>query len=113
MKERLKLLRKTVGLNQKKFGEKIGITGAAICNYENGSRSLTEQVIISVCREFNVNRSWLVDGIGEMFSNLPETLLDELTSQYQLTESEKEFILEFCKLPKEHRKIVLNFMHRF
>lgn len=33
---------------------------------ENGTRNVTEQMIRSVCREYNVNYSWLKEGIGEM-----------------------------------------------
>ena len=48
-----------------------------------------------------------------MFTNLPETILDELALQYELTDDEKNLVSDFCQLPKEHRKIVLNFMRGF
>ena len=57
-------LRKQVGLNQAEFGKRIGVTRSAICNYENGSRSIGEQTILSICREFNVNEAWLRTGEG-------------------------------------------------
>ena len=110
MEERLKALRKSLGLNQEDFGSKLGLTRSAICNYENGSRTLMEQTIISICREFNVNRVWLVDGIGEMFTNLPETILDELAMQFELSDGEKDLVADFCKLPKEQRIVVMNFL---
>ena len=110
MKNRLRILGKSLKLSQKDFGEKIGITESAICNYENGSRPLTDQIILSICREYGANREWLIYGTGEMLSDLPESLLDELAVQFQLTEDEKAFIHDFCTLSKEHRKIVLNFM---
>lgn len=110
MEERLKELRKSLGLNQEDFGSKLGLTRSAICNYENGSRTLMEQTIISICREFNVNRAWLTDGIGEMFTNLPETILDELALQFELSDGEKDLVADFCKLPKEQRVIVMNFL---
>ena len=110
MEERLKELRKCLGLNQEDFGSKLGLTRSAICNYENGSRALMEQTILSICREFNVNRSWLVEGVGEMFTNLPETILDELALQFELSDGEKDLVADFCKLPKEQRTIVMNFL---
>lgn len=110
MEERLKELRKSLRLNQKEFGSKIGLTRSAICNYENGSRTLMEQTIISICREFNVNRSWLVEGIGDMFTNLPETILDELALQFDLSEEEKGLVSDFCNLPKEHRMVIMNWL---
>lgn len=99
-----------MGLTQKKFGSKLGITGSAVCNYENGSRTITEQVIMAICREYNVNRSWLIDGIGDMFICSPDSILDKLAMQFELNEEEIEFIRDFCKLSKEQRDIVLRFM---
>jgi len=110
MEERLKELRKTLGLNQEDFGSKIGLTRSAICNYENGSRTLMEQTIISICREFNVNRVWLVEGTGDMFTNLPETILDELALQFDLSEEEKGLVADFCNLSKEQRTIIMRFL---
>jgi len=59
-------VRKKVGLNQADFGKRIGVTRSAICNYENGSRSVGEQVILAICREFNVSEAWLRTGKGDM-----------------------------------------------
>lgn len=110
MNERLKELRKYLNLSQKSFAEKLGITDSGLSNLESGKRNLTEQMIISVCREFNVNRAWLVEGIGDMLTNLPETILDELALQFNLSAEDKELVSDFCNLPKEHRVIVLNWL---
>lgn len=110
MEQRLKELRKKLGLNQEEFGLKIGLTRSAICNYENGSRAIMEQTIISICREFNVNRVWLVDGVGDMFTNLPETIIDELAMQFDLNDDERELVLDFCSLSKDDRSKLLQFL---
>lgn len=110
MNERIEKIRIQLGLSQDKFGEALGVTRTAVCAWEKGRRGVTEQVIIAICREFNVNRSWLVEGVGEMFTDFPETILDELALQFELTEDEKELVLEFCSLPKEQRTIILNFL---
>lgn len=110
MNERLKELRKYLDLSQKVFAEKLGITDSGLSNLESGKRNLTEQMIISICREFNVNRAWLVEGVGDMFTNLPETILDELALQFDLSVDEKELVSDFCKLSKEQRAIVMNFL---
>ena len=110
MNERLKELRKYLNLSQKVFAGKLGITDSGLSNLESGKRNLTEQMIISICREFNVNRAWLVEGVGDMFTNLPETILDELALQYELTDLEKDLVGDFCKLPKEQRNIVITFL---
>lgn len=65
--ERVKEVRKTLGLTLEKFGEKIGVTKTAISRIEKSERNLTEQMIKSICREFNVDYIWLTTGEGKMF----------------------------------------------
>lgn len=76
--DRIKLLRKILGLTQEKFGEKIGLKKNSISQIENGINSLTEQLLISICREFNVREEWLRNGTGEIFIPMPEE--DEVAS---------------------------------
>lgn len=67
--ERIKAVRlaQVPKLSQEAFGARIGVTGATISRLESGDRAVTDQNILSICREFNVNESWLRTGEGEMF----------------------------------------------
>nr|DAZ64336.1 MAG TPA: Repressor protein CI [Caudoviricetes sp.] len=67
LKERIREIRKTLKLTQVEFGEKIGVKGNTVTNYETGLRNPTDAVLLSICREFNVNEGWLRTGEGEMF----------------------------------------------
>lgn len=67
LKERIKEVRKTLGLTLEEFGNKIGVTKTTISRIENGVNSVTNQMLISICREFGVNEEWLRSGEGEMF----------------------------------------------
>lgn len=67
MNERIKELRKALGLTLDKFGERLGVGKTAISKIENGERGVTDQMFKSICREFNVNENWLRTGEGEMF----------------------------------------------
>lgn len=110
MNKRIIELRNALNLSQDKFGETLGVTRTAVCAWENGRRGISEQTVISICREFNVNRLWLVEGVGEMFTNIPETILDELAIQFNLSDEERELVADFCKLPKEQRNAVMGFL---
>ena len=70
MNERIRLLRKHLGLTADAFGEAIGIVRSAVSNIESGRRQPTNQLITSICRQFNVNETWLRTGEGEMFNAL-------------------------------------------
>lgn len=65
--ERVRELRKTLDYTLDKFGGKLGVQKAAISKIEKGENNLTDQMILSICREFNVNEEWLRNGNGDMF----------------------------------------------
>ena len=69
MKERLILLRKSLGLSQKAFGEPLNISRSTVGNYELGERILTDRTISDICRVYNVNETWLRTGNGEMLNS--------------------------------------------
>ena len=55
MNGRIKLIRKTLGISQRDFGKKIGISDTAVSKLESGERNPSEQTLKSICREFNVD----------------------------------------------------------
>lgn len=67
MNERVKQLRKTLDLTMEKFGDRLGVKKNSISQIESGKNSLTEQMIKSICREFDVDEEWLRNGTGSMF----------------------------------------------
>lgn len=84
MNERIKEVRlaQSPKMSQDAFGAKIGITGAAVSRIESGDRNVTDQVIVSICREFNVSENWLRTGQGEMFIQIsPDEELDYILGQ--------------------------------
>lgn len=67
LNERVKQLRKTLDLTMEKFGDRLGVKKNSISQIESGKNSLTEQMIKSICREFDVGEEWLRNGTGSMF----------------------------------------------
>lgn len=76
--ERVKEIRKSLGLTLEKFGERIGVTRGSMSNIENGNRSLTEQMTKSICREFSVDYMWLTTGEGEMFIDSDDDFIERI-----------------------------------
>lgn len=121
--ERIKEVRKSLGLTMDKFGECLGVTKAAISKIEHNDRGVTEQMTKSICREFNVSDEWLRTGEGEMFLPVSrKTQIEKLTNQLMseesnsfknrfisvladLTENEWEFLeekaMQLCGIDKE------------
>lgn len=109
MNERLRFLRKTLGLTQNELGEKLFVTKSNISRLEKGDTNFTEQMIKSICREFNVSEEWFRYGTGEMLVEPDTFSLDEYLKQQGATELEMEIIKGYFNIPKEIRGTVLEY----
>lgn len=76
--ERIREVRKTLGLTLEKFGEKIGMKKNSVSQLENGKNSVTEQVVKAICREYNVDYMWLTTGDGEMFIDTDDDFIERI-----------------------------------
>lgn len=103
MNERIKELRKTLGLTLEKFGERVGVTKVTISRIENNVNSVTDQMFKSICREFNVNEEWLRDGSGEMFI-IPEDETAALVSDL-LEDSDNEFYQSILEVVRTYQQL--------
>lgn len=110
MNDRLKKLRKALDLTQQEFADRIGVKRNSLANYETGRNTPIDAIIVSICREFNVNEEWLRTGAGDMFlpvdrnadiAKLTKMLLDEESDSFKnrfismlanLTAEEWEFL---------------------
>ena len=76
--ERVKAIRKELNMTLEQFGEKLGVTKTAISYVENNKRNLTEQMLLSICREFGVDYMWLTTGEGEMFVETDDDFFERI-----------------------------------
>ena len=107
--ERVRELRKFLNLTLEKFGKSLGVGKTAISKIENNERKLTEQMILSICREFRVNYFWLTEGKGEMFTGTPESVVDEIAEDYNLDNIDRKMLEKYLSLSKEERDFIKNF----
>lgn len=68
MKERIKQVRNYFGLSQTQFSQKIGKTAGCIAKLESRQSNISKDTLDSLCSTFNVNKEWLLNGTGDMFS---------------------------------------------
>ncbi len=108
--DRILILRKKLGMNQADFGKRIGVTRSAICNYENGSRSIGEQSILAICCGFKVNEDWLRNGNEPMFQQDEQGILERVSSVYELTYPEQTVIASFLKLNRSDRAAIMRYV---
>lgn len=75
MKDRIRLIRKDINMNQTEFGTELGCTQAAITSYETGRVIPDKSIRLLICEKFNVNPVWLETGEGVPYK---EGLIPEL-----------------------------------
>ena len=110
MNHRIRELRKTLGLTQTEFGKQLGIKQTTVAGYETGGRTPIDAVISLICRQFQVNETWLRTGEGEMFSNrtreeeiacFVEAVLSEESDSFK-----KRFVGLLAKLDESDWKVL-------
>jgi transcriptional regulator with XRE-family HTH domain len=91
--ERLKTVRTALKLSQRDFSKGIFLRQSSYARIEQGKISVNERIIELICSKYNVNKSFLKDGKGKMFSgNLPDLKLQHLNQIFnQLNISFKDY----------------------
>jgi transcriptional regulator with XRE-family HTH domain len=69
--ERIKAVRKTLGISQRDFCGGIYLSHSFYAKIETGMRSPNERVFELISNKYKVNKDWLLTGRGEMFSESP------------------------------------------
>jgi transcriptional regulator with XRE-family HTH domain len=96
MRERLKRIRKRLGLNQTEFARLIGLRQTALSMIEVGRIPLTDKNVKLICAVFNVNEQWFKTGAGEMFGSSP--YMKELLDIFErLSPDTQDFLMEMAR----------------
>ena len=108
--ERIKQLRKELGMTQTVFAERIGIRQNSVAVIEMGKNMPSDQTVAFICREFRVNEEWLRTGAGEVFIPSPETVVDKLAEDYRLCPEARAMVAQFITLDPEAQLAVFKYM---
>lgn len=83
--ERLKELRKRIGLTQTELGKKIGVSSSAIGMYEQGKREPDNHTLLKLCDLFGVTTDYLINEklkCSVYFSPVEEHELNDVVSYF-------------------------------
>ena len=72
MHNRLREIRKKLGLRQREIAEKLDCSVGLVGGWEAGVTPIPKTRVYQLCHEFGVNREWFETGRGEMFKNPPK-----------------------------------------
>lgn len=116
---RVKKVRLRKGISQEQFGEIIGIKKAAVSKIENGENSLSKGNLLAICRQFNVNKEWLINGNGEMFTlkskedEIRNFFENAISSDSDIAKIQRKFISTLVLLDEEEWIVLDRFMKHY
>lgn len=99
--ERLKEIRRSVGLNQADFAKKLGMGHSTLAMLEIGKRDILDRHIKTICSIFNINEDWFRTGRGDMYIAFTEDeQFASLLGEILVTENEeiKDIIMKANEL---------------
>ena len=108
--ERVKELRKQVNLTQQAFADRLNLKRNTVGSYEVNVVEPSDRTISDICREFNVNETWLRTGEGEMFNQITRSekitrFLTEITED-EGDDFKRRFVEMLAELEPEDWKLL-------
>ena len=103
MKDRIREVRKRLGLNQTEFGQKVGLSQGAITGYEKGIHAPSDAILKLICTTYNVDYKWLKYGNGYGPFVQPQNIekqIDQLMPQQ--SKIAKIIMAEACRVLDDH-----------
>lgn len=96
MKDRIRAVRKMLGLNQGEFAEKLGVSKSSAQKWDIGAAVPNAATLRLMADMFGVSEAWLKTGEGDMLR--PMTEEEELTA----------FVADICRedAPEFRRRLV-------
>ena len=116
--DRLRLLRKALGLSQAEFASKLGVKQRAISHWERGDTEPSFKTLQRISEIWSVNPVWLFKGEGSMFvheaelsPDLAEALKNPRLQKIllllkDLPEEEWEEVYRYLQKAKRHQELL-------
>ena len=110
MNERIKQIRRELGLTQQEFADRIGLKQNSIALIESGKRNISDQAVLSICREYGINEEWLRTGKGEKMVPDASDELEALVKKYNLSNADQVLIEKYINLKAGSRETIIDFI---
>lgn len=110
MGNRLKTARKFRGFSQEELANKLGVSRGVITNIEGNKVSDPQELVISaICQTLNINKAWLLSGVGEMEISQETQKSNKILAEIydnvkEFSEEDQRYILDIINSYKNHFK---------
>ena len=110
VKDRIKELRIVLGLTQQEFADRLKVAKQTVSKWETAQRVVPDATLNSIARTFDASYFWLKEGVGDMFLNLPDSMLDDLGNRYELNDFDKRLLKMYMNLSVDEREAIQGFL---
>ena len=110
MYERLKKIREYKKMSQAEFAKLLGIGQSTLAMMETGKREILDRHIKTICSICKVNENWLRTGEGKMINEDRNTLISQLTEEYDLDMLDRKIVECYLNLGLFQRKAVKDYL---
>jgi len=102
--DRLKILLEELNISQRQFAMKINLDAGYFSRIMQGKVTPPDRILLLIENVFNVNKSWLENGEGDIFSNTGISLAKKqvLESIDTLTDEQVNAVSSFIKYLTEN-----------
>ena len=107
MVKRIIQIREEANLSQEKFAEKLGLSRNFINQVENGKKNISDRTTNDICKKFNINEDWLLNGNGDMHVSQNGTLTNYLSElAYGDDDFIKDLIVTYMELDETSKEAI-------
>lgn len=110
--ERVRAVRKQLGLSQTEFAARMGMTQGYVTNIERNIREVNARLAKLICDTYSVSETWLVNGEGDMFQDNEHLMLANLMKKHKLNSAEAALMEAFFKLTAIQREAAMIYLYR-
>jgi transcriptional regulator with XRE-family HTH domain len=110
LSERVKAVRKHMGMNQTDFAKLLGMAQSVLAMKEVGKSSILERHIKTIASVCGIDEHWLRTGEGEMLKHAEKSLIDQLIEKHHLGDTERVILETYVELPGEYQAMIMSFI---
>jgi transcriptional regulator with XRE-family HTH domain len=112
--KRIKKIRKTLNLNQKKFGEVLNISDTSLSEIENGKHKPAFDFLYNITKVYQVNLYYLFFGKGDMFIDMNSAPITSRIEDFAVNVDDvREFLQYFQQSPTLQYFILNHYRGKF
>lgn len=113
MKDRIRQIRKENKLTQKEFAERLGIKQNTVASYEMGRIGISDSVIVSICREFNIVENWLRTGEEPKYAIINDDYTKISADIDRNDPKARQAIIDYWNLSEDDKELWWNWVEKF